>query len=67
MRPVIELDGEVQNDDDQREHDINRDADIKEYAIHTLRFKNEEILNELPNIQEWVRSYISNLNQNTDC
>ncbi|WP_414601164.1 endonuclease domain-containing protein [Algoriphagus sp. NG3] len=61
LRLVIELDGEVHNDEEQREHDINRDAIIKEYAIHILRFKNEEILHELPKVLECVRSYISSI------
>ena len=60
-RLVIELDGEVHNDDDQREHDINRDPVIKEYTIRILRFKNEEIMNGLPKVLECVRSYMTSI------
>lgn len=61
LRFVIELDGEVHNDKEQREHDINRDAIIKEYAIRILRFKNEEILHELPKVLECIRSYMTSI------
>ena len=58
---MIELDGEVHEGEEQREHDVNRDAVIKEYGIHVLRFRNQEILSDLPKIIEQIRSYISNI------
>ncbi|RAI93845.1 endonuclease domain-containing protein [Algoriphagus yeomjeoni] len=59
LRLVIELDGEVREGEEQREHDINRDAVIKEYGIHILRFRNQKILSDLPKVLEQILNYIS--------
>lgn len=61
LRLVIELDGEVHEGLEQQEHDINRDAVIKEFDIRILRFRNQEILNDLPKALEQVRNYISSI------
>jgi very-short-patch-repair endonuclease len=44
---VIELDGGVHDGIGQQEHDRNRDQVILEFGIRVLRFKNEEIVNNL--------------------
>jgi len=44
---VIELDGGIHDDPDQKEYDIGRSAEIEKYDIKIIRFKNEEIIDDL--------------------
>lgn len=39
---VVELDGEVHNSIDAKEHDENRDAVMMNFGITVLRFKNDD-------------------------
>ncbi len=43
---AVEVDGDVH--DQQRERDEERDAHIAAFGYHTLRFRNEEVLHDLP-------------------
>jgi len=45
---VIELDGKIH--DFQKEYDYQRDLILKEKELTVLRFKNEEILNEIDKV-----------------
>ena len=45
---VIEIDGEVHNQ--QKEHDINRTAEMEIYGITVIRFTNEEVEKKLENV-----------------
>jgi very-short-patch-repair endonuclease len=46
---VIELDGGIHEDSDQKEYDIGRSAEIEKYDIKIIRFKNEDIIDDLDN------------------
>jgi len=41
---VIELDGAIHDQKEQRERDIRREAALKDHRLKVLRFKNEEVL-----------------------
>lgn len=43
----IEVDGEVHNDDIAREYDLNRTAELESLGLTIIRFKNEEVLNNI--------------------
>ncbi|GAB3219474.1 endonuclease domain-containing protein [Algoriphagus aestuariicola] len=58
LRLVIELDGGVHDKVDQQEHDSNRDLVIREFGIRILRFKNEEVVNELERVLERIRAVL---------
>ena len=49
---VIEIDGEIHNA--QKEHDINRTAEMENYGIRVIRFTNDEIENELEKVVEKI-------------
>jgi very-short-patch-repair endonuclease len=53
---VIELDGGVHDGIGQQEHDRNRDQVILEFGIRVLRFKNEEIGNNLEKMLRIVKA-----------
>jgi very-short-patch-repair endonuclease len=53
---VIELDGGVHDGIGQQEHDRNRDQVILEFGIRVLRFKNEEIVNNLEKMLRIVKA-----------
>ncbi|GAA0878990.1 hypothetical protein GCM10009119_19580 [Algoriphagus jejuensis] len=55
---VIELDGEVHDGIGQQEHDRSRDQVIQEFSIQILRFKNEEVLNELEKVLERIKALL---------
>ena len=44
LKLVVEADGEIHNQKEQREYDKMRDAHLKNLGLHILRFKNLEIL-----------------------
>jgi very-short-patch-repair endonuclease len=54
---VIELDGSVH--DEQMEADAQRDIALKEMGLQVVRFKNEEILKDLPAALGKVHAMIS--------
>lgn len=51
---VIELDGEIH--ETQQEQDNERAELIREYGIEVIRFKNEEILKQLPHVLQKIDS-----------
>lgn len=53
---VIELDGEIHNKIDTKEHDINRSVEIEKFEIKVLRFKNAEIEQNLENVLQIIKS-----------
>ena len=55
-RLVIELDGEVHKY--QAEYDNGRTAEMEQYDIQVIRFKNEEITNDIENVIKKIESII---------
>jgi very-short-patch-repair endonuclease len=51
---IIELDGEIHNDPEQKEHDLNRSADLEEKGFIILRFRNEEVISDLEKVLERI-------------
>ena len=47
IKLVVEIDGPIHNSDKQREYDANRTATMKNFDITTLRFTNDEVLNNI--------------------
>jgi very-short-patch-repair endonuclease len=56
---VIELDGGIHNVPNQKEYDDGRTAEIEKYNIRIIRFKNEEILNNIKNVLEKIKEIIN--------
>jgi len=47
---IIELDGEIHNTIENQEYDKNRTKEIEKYGIKVIRFKNEEIENNMSDV-----------------
>lgn len=50
IRLVIELDGGIHENTDQKEYDEGRTAELENLGISVIRFTNEEILNSIDNV-----------------
>jgi len=53
---VIELDGEIHNH--QKEYDIGREAELGKYDITVIRFKNQEVFEDIDGVVERIREYL---------
>src|SRR6056297_1829909 len=53
---VIELDGEIHNK--QKEYDIGRQAEMEKYDITVIRFKNNEVIEDIEGVVETIREYL---------
>ena len=58
-RLVIELDGEIHKF--QKQYDINRTAELKNYEITVIRFSNKEVENNINDVVEKIRSVCEKL------
>jgi len=52
---VVELDGGVHADPDQRLHDLNRDTFLRSLGLRVLRFSNEEALGAAQTVLAQIR------------
>jgi very-short-patch-repair endonuclease len=57
-RLVLELDGAVHEEERQRAHDQNRDANLSSLGYRVLRFTNEEVLKDTDAVLERIRHYL---------
>ena len=55
-RMVIEVDGEIH--DAQHEHDRLRTEEIMDHGYRVLRFKNHEVINDLPSVLQRITQAI---------
>jgi len=46
-RLVIEIDGEIHNNEETKEYDLGRTAELKKYGISVLRFTNDQVIYNL--------------------
>jgi len=51
---VIEMDGDVHEGDEQAEHDEARTNQLNAYGYRVIRFRNEEVLENLPAVLERI-------------
>ena len=60
---VVEVDGEIHQNPEQKEWDENRAAEIEKFGLTILRFTNEEVIFQtdmvMGKIKEYVSSYTS--------
>lgn len=55
---VIELDGGIHGEQEQKEYDRDRTSVLKEYGIKVIRFKNEEVVSNLEVVLDKIRRYL---------
>ena len=58
VKLCIEVDGGIHNSKEVKEKDLNRDAFMNENGIRVLRFRNEEIENEIESVVEIIKREI---------
>jgi very-short-patch-repair endonuclease len=56
---VIEVDGEIHQRKEQKEHDENRSAEMDRLGIKVIRFTNDEIKYHIGQVMQKIRSEIS--------
>jgi very-short-patch-repair endonuclease len=59
-RLAIEVDGGYHLKKEQREYDAGKELDIESSGVKVLRFKNEDVLNELPKVLKIIRFHLPN-------
>jgi len=55
---VIEIDGEMHNEEQYIEHDDQRTAVLEEYGIRIIRFTNDQVNNKLNQVKQEIREYV---------
>ncbi len=55
---VIEVDGSIHNEETQKENDMKREKALNEMGLRIVRFKNEEVEKELPQVLIKIRALI---------
>ena len=55
---VIELDGAVHDDNEQKESDTKRDQTLNELGLQIVRFKNEEVLKNLSQVVGKIKEMV---------
>ena len=63
LRLCIEIDGEVHVEDRVKQKDEERTIFLKENRIKVLRFRNEEVEQNIGNVLERIKNYIRGINQ----
>ena len=58
---AIEIDGEIHNNEDIREYDLGRKADIEKLGIRVIRFTNDEVVYKIGNVINKIQEIIPEL------
>ncbi|MCF8231970.1 MAG: endonuclease domain-containing protein [Bacteroidales bacterium] len=61
VRLVIELDGGIHSRQEIKERDENRQAEIERFDLHVLRFKNEQVMEDVGGVLAEVREFLEGL------
>jgi very-short-patch-repair endonuclease len=54
LKLVIEIDGGIHKSNDQRRHDIGREAELEHWGIKVIRFTNDEVKDDIAHIQNEI-------------
>ena len=58
---VVEVDGDVHDMSYQKERDIERTKILKMLGLRELRFRNEEVINDIENVIRRIEAELSKL------
>jgi very-short-patch-repair endonuclease len=61
VKLIVEIDGGYHNEAEQKEYDAARTQAINEFGVRVIRFSNEEILNNLPEVLKKISSSLAPL------
>ena len=56
---VIELDGGIHGEQEQKEYDRDRTSVLNEYGINVIRFKNEEVVSNLEIVLDKIKGCLT--------
>ena len=56
-RLVVELDGGIHDESDQREYDEGRTFELKGKGYKILRFRNEEVINDIEDVLSRIKNH----------
>ena len=55
---VIEVDGSIHDQIDQKEYDLGRTSVLEEFGLIVIRFRNEEVLDSFESVIERILDYL---------
>ena len=58
VKLVVELDGDVHDSADQKEHDANRDAIMEKFGLTVLRFSNDDIFKNAEFVVNEIENFL---------
>ncbi len=61
VKLIIEVDGEIHSTKENKAYDINRDVTLNEFGIETIRFSNEQVMNEIDYVIDEIKKKIEEL------
>ncbi len=62
IKLVVELDGGIHNVPEVKEYDISRSEELEMFDIKIIRFKNEEVFQDLEDVLKKIRQELNHLN-----
>ena len=66
LRLCIELDGSVHDDEIVKQKDKERTKFLETSRIHVIRFKNDEIENDIEDVKKRILEYIHSMNRSCE-
>ena len=60
LKLVIEIDGEIHHSNDQKEYDINREAELERFGIKVIRFTNMEVEQDIEKVRREIEKICQN-------
>ena len=61
LKLVIEVDGEIHENEENSEYDIGRSAELGRYGIKVLRFNNKEVIDDTDLVFSNIKLFISEM------
>ena len=55
---VLEVDGEVHDTEEAKEYDAKRTKELKRLGLKVIRFRNEDVFNEIDKVISTITNYI---------
>ena len=59
LKLIIEVDGEIHNNEQTQEHDDGRSAVMEKFGLKVIRFTNEEVLNNQDFVLRQIKSFFT--------
>jgi len=60
-RLIIEVDGGIHDQEETNEQDLNRTAELGRFGISVIRFRNEQIFNQLDQVLHEISKHIESM------